>query len=89
MLIIEGATEGVALEGYSCERLAKEFPEARMRREYDMVQNPDDENRQTLGDSRGAFGAPALRGHFGSSRITSLAPSAIDCQHRAAQRASP
>ena len=31
----------MALEGWSCERLAQEFPDAKMRREYDWVKNPE------------------------------------------------
>lgn len=40
MLILENASAGMALEGWSCERLAQEFPDAKMRREYDWVKNP-------------------------------------------------
>ena len=40
VLIIENASAGMALEGWSCERLAEEFPDAKMRREYDWVKNP-------------------------------------------------
>lgn len=49
VLIIEQATEGAALAGWSCERLADEFPEGRMRREYDWVKNGEDRNLQQLG----------------------------------------
>ena len=41
MLILENASAGMALEGWSCERLAQEFPDAKMRREYDWVKNPE------------------------------------------------
>lgn len=51
VLLIENATAGAALSGWSCERLAQEFPEARMRREYDWVANPEDRNLQILGNS--------------------------------------
>ena len=40
VLILENASAGMALEGWSCERLAQEFPDAKMRREYDWVKNP-------------------------------------------------
>lgn len=49
VLIIENATEGAALAGWNCDRLADEFPEGRMRREYDWVKNGDDRNLQKLG----------------------------------------
>jgi len=51
VLLIENASEGTAMAGWSCERLAQEFPEARMRREYDWVKNPEDRNMQTLGNA--------------------------------------
>lgn len=41
MFILENASAGMALEGWSCERLAQEFPDAKMRREYDWVKNPE------------------------------------------------
>lgn len=44
---MENASAGMALEGWSCERLAQEFPDAKMRREYDWVKNP-----QAGGDGR-------------------------------------
>jgi len=51
VLLIENASEGTAMAGWSCGRLAQEFPEARMRREYDWVKNPDDRNVQQLGST--------------------------------------
>lgn len=50
-MLIENASLGAALEGWSCEQLAEEFPEARMRREYDWVTNPNDRNLQKLGQN--------------------------------------
>ena len=35
VLILENATDGTALAGWSCEKMAEELPNARMRREYD------------------------------------------------------
>jgi len=51
VLLIENATRGAALEGWTCEMFANAFPEARMRREYDWERNPRDENLQRLGDA--------------------------------------
>ena len=49
VLILENATKGMALEGWSCERLAEEFPDAKMRREYDWVKNPQEkEGREQM-----------------------------------------
>ena len=48
-LLIENASDGTAFAGWTCEQIAKEFPEARMRREYDWGKNPDDRNLQALG----------------------------------------
>mmetsp|Transcript_12412 Transcript_12412/g.31218 ORF Transcript_12412/g.31218 Transcript_12412/m.31218 type:complete len:433 (+) Transcript_12412:54-1352(+) len=52
VLIIENASSGTALAGWTCEQLAKEFPDGRMRREYDWVANPDDRNLQTMGSQK-------------------------------------
>jgi len=49
VIILENASSGTALEGWTCERLAEEFPEAKMRREYDWVKNPKDRNTQEMG----------------------------------------
>eukprot|EP00928_Gymnodinium_smaydae_P074940 TRINITY_DN5795_c0_g1_i2.p1 TRINITY_DN5795_c0_g1~~TRINITY_DN5795_c0_g1_i2.p1 ORF type:complete len:498 (-),score=98.58 TRINITY_DN5795_c0_g1_i2:216-1709(-) len=49
-LLIRNASDGTAMAGWSCERLAEEFPEGRMRREYDWAKNPEDQNLQRLGD---------------------------------------
>ena len=51
VLIIEGAAKGTALEGWSCKKLAEELPGAKMRKEYDWDENPEDENRQRMGDT--------------------------------------
>lgn len=50
VLIIENASAGTAMDGWSCAKLAEEFPDAKMRREYDWVANPQDKNLQRLGD---------------------------------------
>lgn len=52
VLIIENASAGTALAGWSCQRLAQEFPEAKMRREYDWLKNPEDRNLQKLGNAK-------------------------------------
>lgn len=49
VLIIENATAGAAMEGWTCTQMAKEFPEGRMRREYDWVKNGEDRNLQSVG----------------------------------------
>ena len=41
MLIIENATAGAAMEGWTCEKLATELPGAKMRREYDWERCAD------------------------------------------------
>lgn len=51
VLLIENATFGTAFKDWSCERLATEFSDAKMRREYDWNRNPEDEDRQTMGDT--------------------------------------
>ena len=51
VIIIENATHGTALGGWSCQKLADELPGARMRREYDWDSNPEDENIQNMGDA--------------------------------------
>jgi len=51
-VIIENASAGTAMQGWTCEQLAKEFPKAKMRREYDWVKNPDDRNLQKMGDKK-------------------------------------
>jgi len=50
VLILGNATVGSALDGWSCEKLADELPGARMRREYDWGENPDDDNLQRMGN---------------------------------------
>jgi len=52
VLIIENATAGAAMEGWTCEKLATELPGAKMRREYDWESNPEDQNLQRMGDQR-------------------------------------
>jgi len=52
VLIIENATQGMSLHGWSCERLSEEFPKAKMRREYDWKRNPNDKNLQMMGDGK-------------------------------------
>mmetsp|Transcript_52130 Transcript_52130/g.110938 ORF Transcript_52130/g.110938 Transcript_52130/m.110938 type:complete len:446 (+) Transcript_52130:47-1384(+) len=49
VLIIEDATSGMALDGWTCSKMAEEFPDGKMRREYDWVKNPQDRNLQTMG----------------------------------------
>jgi len=46
--IIENATMGSSLDGWSCEKLAEELPGAKMRKEYDWAVNPEDRNLQTV-----------------------------------------
>lgn len=50
VFVVEEATKGRAMRGWSCDRLAKEFPDAKMRREYDWEHNPTHENRQSMQD---------------------------------------
>lgn len=50
--IIENASFGTAMGGWTCERISKEFPDARMRREYDWVANPSDRNLQKMGTKK-------------------------------------
>lgn len=52
VLIIENASSDGAMAGWTCDRFAQEFPEAKMRREYDWVTNPEDRNLQKLGDAK-------------------------------------
>eukprot|EP00929_Paragymnodinium_shiwhaense_P113366 TRINITY_DN81646_c0_g1_i1.p1 TRINITY_DN81646_c0_g1~~TRINITY_DN81646_c0_g1_i1.p1 ORF type:complete len:449 (-),score=79.51 TRINITY_DN81646_c0_g1_i1:326-1672(-) len=52
VMIVSDALKGAAFNGWSCEKLAAEFPEAIMRREYDWRKNPEDKNIQRLGDKK-------------------------------------
>eukprot|EP00933_Yihiella_yeosuensis_P053738 TRINITY_DN52030_c0_g1_i1.p1 TRINITY_DN52030_c0_g1~~TRINITY_DN52030_c0_g1_i1.p1 ORF type:complete len:391 (+),score=89.21 TRINITY_DN52030_c0_g1_i1:159-1175(+) len=69
----------MALEGWSCQKLSEEFPEAAMRREYDWDKNPDDKNIQKLGDTSWIEKAEsgeesAIRKQMGGEKVPSFAP---------------
>ncbi|CAJ1364735.1 unnamed protein product [Effrenium voratum] len=66
VLILENASAG-ALKGWSCEKLAQEFPEAKMRREYDWVKNPEDRNLQTMGTA--SWAETTIAGEDASERL--------------------
>lgn len=67
VLILENASAGMALEGWSCERLAQEFPDAKMRREYDWVKNPEDRNLQVF--SKVSWTSTLEQGEDASERL--------------------
>merc|ERR1712194_89304 len=67
VLIISNATEGTALAGWSCERFSQEFPDAKMRREYDWEKNPKDKNLQKLGN--GAWAESLISGEDSKDRL--------------------
>jgi len=50
-LVIEDATRGLAMEGWTCEYISERFKRGRLRREYDWEANPSDKNNRAMGDA--------------------------------------
>mmetsp|Transcript_30447 Transcript_30447/g.78674 ORF Transcript_30447/g.78674 Transcript_30447/m.78674 type:complete len:451 (-) Transcript_30447:111-1463(-) len=52
VFVVSDAMRSAEFAGWSCEKMATEFPEAKMRREYDWEKNGKDHNLQKLGDQK-------------------------------------
>ena len=67
--VIEDAAKGLAMEGWTCDYISERFQRGKMRREYDWEANPDDVNRQSMGDKQWMQDARAGLGRSATSAL--------------------